>query len=494
MENVPIYHKRVTENRELTTDNSKKMIWHIAKRELYDNLNSLRFALATLLLLGLMLTNAIIHLREHPKRVQKYLDAVAGYQSRLISHAENGLYELAQQGPGYLYKKPSPLRFCADGGETFLSNQAEGGYHRWSTDRLKSFWILAYPSVTPNLDKVHPDVTKVDWGFIMGYVLSLVALLFTFDSISGERERGTLRLTLANSIPRHTVLIGKFWGALISVSIPFMLAVLVNLLVISTSSEVHLGTDTWGRLGIIFGIAFLYTCLFLALGLLVSTRVQRSAVSLVILLLVWVTLVVFMPSTLASIAGGSSSPRPTFGFSERSWQLHNELGEEYGRHRYGPRENSRESMQLSGEYVIKDAEQQERLHEERLNQRVSQVNRARAITRLSPVTIFQHLLEAFAGTGFERHLQFLANVKSYTQQFRVFINDADRADPESLHIFGVRKGMSQKPVSPEAVPKFEDTLSLSKDFNAAAVDLLLLTLFVIVLLSGAYLAFVRVEV
>ena len=469
-------------------------MWHIAKRELYDNLNSLRFALATLLLLGLMLTNAIIHLREHPKRVQKYRDAVAEYQARLAPRAENGLYELAQQGPGDLHKKPSPLRFCAEGGEAFLSNQAQGGHHRWSTDRLKSFWILAYPSVTPNLANVHPDVTKVDWGFIIGYVLSLVALLFTFDSISGDRERGTLRLILANSIPRHTVLIGKFWGALISVSIPFTLAVLVNLLVISTSSEVHLGADAWGRLGIIFGIAFLYTCLFLALGLLVSTRVQRSAVSLVILLLVWVTLVVFMPSTLASIAGGSASPRPTFGFSERSWQLHGELGEEYGRYRYRPADDSVKSIQLSGEYVIKDAEQQERLHEERLNQRVSQVNRARTITRLSPVTIFQHLLEAFAGTGFERHLQFLANVKSYAQQFRVFINDTDSADPESLHIFGIREGMSKKPVSPEAVPKFEDTLSLSKDFNAAAIDLLLLTLFVIVLLSGAYLAFVRVEV
>ena len=94
-------------------------MWHIAKRELYDNLNSLRFALATLLLLGLMLTNAIIHLREHPKRVQKYRDAVAEYQARLASHAENGLYELAQQGPGDLHKKPSPLRFCAEGGEAF---------------------------------------------------------------------------------------------------------------------------------------------------------------------------------------------------------------------------------------------------------------------------------------------------------------------------------------------------------------------------------------
>lgn len=149
---------------------------------------------------------------------------------------------------------------------------------------------------------------------------------------------------------------------------------------------------------------------------------------------------------------------------------------------------------MDGEFVIKDAEQQEQLHAERLNQRIQQVIHARAITRFSPVTIVQHLLESFAGTGFERHLQFLENVQTYAREFRAFIDDTDRADPDSLHILGVRTGMSQKPVSPEAVPKFEDTLNLSKDFNTAATELLLLVLFVVVLLSGAYLAFVRVEV
>ena len=153
---------------------------------------------------------------------------------------------------------------------------------------------------------VGPDVSQIDWAFIIGYILSLIALIFTFDAISGEREHGTLRLTLANAIPRRTVLIGKFLGALISVSIPFILSTLVNLLMLSTASAVHLNTQAWGRIGIILFIALLYTCLFLALGLLVSARVQRSAVSLVILLLTWVTFVVFMPSTLASLARGFS--------------------------------------------------------------------------------------------------------------------------------------------------------------------------------------------
>ncbi|MDE0466704.1 MAG: ABC transporter permease subunit, partial [Candidatus Poribacteria bacterium] len=192
-------------------------MWHITKRELYNNLNSLRFALTTVLLLALMVTNAVRHIREHPKRVQKYHDAVTESMNLLTSRADDSLYKLAHEGPGTLYKKPSPLHFCAAGGETFLPDRVDSAYHR-------SFWKLKYPDVNINMKNVGPDVSQIDWTFIIGYVLSLIALIFTFDAISDEREHGTLRLMLANSIPRHTVLIGKFLGALISTSIPFMLA------------------------------------------------------------------------------------------------------------------------------------------------------------------------------------------------------------------------------------------------------------------------------
>ena len=461
------------------------MIWHIAKRELYDNLNSLRFALATILLLALMLTNAAVYLREHPERIQKYRTSVTDYRSALTSRTN--LYSLAQEGPGMLFKNPSPLRFCAEGGEAFLSDRVDAGDVYWSMGDLKGFWSLAYPSSTPNLTNVRPEVTKIDWGFIVGYVLSLIALLFTFDSISGERERGTLRLMLTNPTPRHIVLIGKFLGVLTSILIPFTLAVLINLFVISASGDVHLDAEAWRRLSIIFIVAVLYAGLFIALGLLVSARVRQSAVSLVILLLTWVTLVVFIPSTLASIASGfSPAPMTSDEFWERKSQLHDKLSDEYYTQWDKPLSKS--------EFVTKDAEGHERLSQKHLTQQIAQVELARAATRVSPASLVQHLLESFSGTGFNRHLQFLENVKRYARQYREFIVDTDRADPDSLHIIGVREGMSRKPVSPESIPKFEDTLNLSRDFNATAIDLLLLALFLVVLVSGAYLAFVRVEV
>ena len=474
-------------------------MWHITKREIYDNLNSLRFALTTVLLLALMVTNAVRHLREHPKRVQRYQDAVTESLNHLTDRANDSLYTLAQYGPGNFYKKPSLLHFCANGGEPLLSDVVEVDEPPvFMTDAegnrlLEGIWSLSYPDANLQNKNVGPNVSQVDWAFIIGYILSLIALWFTFDAFSGEREHGTLRLMLANSIPRHTVLIGKFFGALLSISIPFALAVLVNLLLISTANTVHLTTEAWGRLGIIFCLALLYTSLFVALGLLVSARVQQSAVSLMILLLTWVTFVVFMPSTLASIA---SSFSPAMSFDE-VWKQRNpiqeDLWDKYKEELWSSELDDRK-LRAKSEFYTENAEREERRQEEQLKYRSSQVHRARAITSISPATLLQHLIEGFAGTGFERHLQFVENTQRYARQLREFVADTDRADPESLHILGVREGMSKKPISPESVPRFEDTLNLSRDFNTAVTELLLLMLFVLVLLSGAYLAFVRVEV
>ena len=54
--------------------------------------------------------------------------------------------------------------------------------------------------------------------------------------------------------------------------------------------------------------------------------------------------------------------------------------------------------------------------------------------------------------------------------------------------------MSKKPISPQALPRFEDDITFSDTFNAAIVDMLLLVLLFSVFLSGAFLVFMRSDV
>ena len=508
------------------------MIWHIIKRELFDHINSLRFILTVLILSALMVTNAVVHVRTHPKRVRDYSEKVTKSFNKLESRTD--LYTLAKKGPATLYKRPSALAFIADGGDAYLpkNTASEGSWSKSSIGgEVKSNWWLSYGTANPDATDTRPQATKIDWAFIIIYLLSFIPLLFTFDSLSGEREQGTLRLCLANPISRPVLLIGKFLGTLITVLIPFVFAVLLNLTAISVDSWTQLTGADWGRLGLILLIASSYAGIFIGLGLMVSAGTREPRVSLVVLLLIWVATVVFMPSTLGTLSTKWLSPVQTMDqFHDAREAALKQIDTDYDEKMKAVKEKKSpnlpslselqklyetspeaamaqaeklrtawetegdEELVLKAELIKGDVETRERFNREHLDAQIAQVQRARGVTRFSPAAIVQYALESMAGTGFNRHLQYLAHVHDYTKQFRQFIVDTDRADTESRHLIGIPEGMSQKPFSREAIPKFEDKITFSDTFNTATLDLLLLILLLGVFLSGALLMFIRSEV
>ena len=490
------------------------MIFHIVKRELYDHLSSLRFALTTLLILMLMVVNAVTYLGEYKQRMKKYEKNVAASRDRLKLHTDT-LYRLVLRGPGDLHKKPSPLTFCADGGEELLFGHVRGGTARrtrlWKRGdvsyQFTEIWRLVYPQASPDLIfispprsntwNILPDFIKIDWGFVTAIVLSFMGILFTFDSISGEQEHGTLRLILANSVSRNAVICGKFLGAFFAIAIPFLVGVIVSISIIYLSEAIQFHSSHWMRLGFIVCIALVYTSIFILLGLLVSTLTKQSSTSLVILLLIWTVWVVLTPNALGSLSS-RLYPRP----SPKEFVTQYRNSREDLRTRYFARikEPPRREIPptiataLGAEYVNKDAELRDRLHADYLSTELRQIQTARSLTRISPAAVVQYAFEALAGTGLPRHLDFISQTRQYAKQFRQFLIDTDRADPESPHVIGIPEGTSQKSVNFDAIPKFEDQHRFSADFNAAIVDLLLLILFLLVLFVSTFLSFLRIEI
>ena len=489
------------------------MIFHIVIRELYDHLSSLRFALTTLLILILMIVNAVVYLGEHKRRMGIYQGRTIASENRLQSRCET-LYDLVLRGPGHLYKKPSPLAFCADGGERLLLDEVRGTSERrirrwWNGDVSYEFteiWALAYP---PNVDilfiaeqvpserSIMPDYIKIDWGFVTAVLLSFMGILFTFDAISGEQERGTLRLMLSNSISRSAVICGKFLGAFFTIAIPFLLGAIVNISIIYLSESVPFSGSHWVRLGLIICVALIYTSIFIFLGILVSSRVRESSTSLAILLLIWTVWVVLLPNALGSV-GNRLHARPSAReFMAQARDSREDLQERYfARIKEPPKQETPATIAtaLGAEYVNKDAELRDRLHAGYLSEELRQIQTARSLTRISPAAIVQYAFEGLAGTGLPRHLDFISQTRQHAKQFRQFLIDTDRADPASPHAVGIPEGTSQKPVNFDAVPKFEDQHHFSSDFDAAIVDLLLLILFLLVLFVGTFLSFLSMEI
>jgi ABC-type transport system involved in multi-copper enzyme maturation permease subunit len=150
----------------------------------------------------------------------------------------------------------------------------------------------------------------VDLVFVVAILMSLVALIFAYDAISGEKEDGTLKLMLANDLPRPKVVLAKVAGGGVTLLVPFVMSLIVGLLVILVHPGVGWKAADWGALGLISLGTALYVMLFYALGVFISARHHESSASIMTSLLVWVLIVLVAPS-LSPYAASFLAPTPS---------------------------------------------------------------------------------------------------------------------------------------------------------------------------------------
>lgn len=486
------------------------MIWHIVKREILDNLTRFRFALTVILVMALMVLNAVIFVSsKYQRRVAAYSqDASAAIAS--MKERSSSLSALGVKGPGNLYKKPSPLGFIATGADANLPKRVVGNAESGGNWRAPNFhysssniWSLEYPQDLFRKNDTLPNFTELDWTFIIGLVMSFMAILFTYDAISGERETGTLSLLMSNSVSRAIVLLAKFIGAFLTLMIPLLIGVLLNLMIVNASELVSLDGSEWARVGIIFVISAIYISIFLWLGLFISSQYSNSSSSLLVLLLIWVVFVVLIPNTMGVMASSFQQVPSRSEVSRLKQAKLDEIDDRYFKKKekrlfqYGsPSDNPPkiEALQAWAGYLTERSDVKSRFDDEHLNKQFAQVAFTQQITRLSPAAIYKYALESLAGTGFARHERFVQQARRYRQQFIDFIKSEDSADKESYHIYFVKEGLSQKPVAFNSIPKFSDELTLGITFEGAVLDLILLVSLALLLFMAAVLAFLRSDV
>ncbi len=484
------------------------MLTTIIKREFIAHIQSLRFSLALMLCVGLMVLNALVLVYStHRFERDVYRENITQQHQTLRDNGAAGLRQLLLEGPGVFYKKPSELAFCAGfadnklpdkvGAESYLVYMA---VHSGGRSIDKSFywpWILSFPTELKDAPLLSTFIT-IDWVFVIGVLLSLAAFLFTHDAIVGEKESGVLKLVMANSLPRHTLLWGKFWGALLVLSGVLVLSVVLNLLIVLVLAELSLDFSHAVRIVIMVLISVVYLAGCTSLGLLISAHSSTRRVSLTTVLFVWVSMVLLWPQTGKTIAEL---------FHQETHELeHTKHVYEHGDgtfiwhpirgHAFGLAEENNNRLDPAFIKKFSSALRSERTHHQELEnalllRRIQQVNLAQNIVRVSPMGAYQYAMEAMAGTGLPRYRHFIDQARSYARRFEESLLALDRADSRSLHIPFVKTGLSTQKVKLDQIPVFAENLSAASLASSAIVDLALLGFFAVFTYLAAYLVWLR---
>ena len=277
------------------------MLITLIQKEMMHHILSVRFI--ALLLMCVLLIPLNFHINYH-----RYLRHQVDYQETV---KKTGSKDPAEQpwirrqttDPNLevskLILKPTPLSVFATGLESVLPsylgmtrNGIQRGEAALSTAPLA--FLLGH----------------LDFVFVVSTVFSLLALLFTFDTVAGEREAGTLRITLANALPRDIFLWSKLIGGYLVFIVPFLVSLIIGLLVLVWQGFPLAEPDIFPRVLYLMGISLLYIAVFFAIGAMISIYFDNSKTALIVAFTVWVFAVLILPR-VGFLAGQIIAPTST---------------------------------------------------------------------------------------------------------------------------------------------------------------------------------------
>jgi ABC-type transport system involved in multi-copper enzyme maturation permease subunit len=250
------------------------MLRTLIKRELLNNILNLRFLIGLVLCLLATIACIVILAHDYRQELADYSHRINLQDEFLSNYATRGrmFRTVPTQKPPERFR---PLIIGISGAEN-----------------TNSFDENPLPTLFPSLDFL----------FIVTIIMSLLAILFSYDAITGERQSGTLRLVIANSIPRTTILFGKFIGGTASLIIPFILALLVGVLYVNLNPNIQWDGSAWVELALLTAASITFITLFYLLGLMVSTFSRYSAISILNCLFLWVLLILVIPNVCPYIS------------------------------------------------------------------------------------------------------------------------------------------------------------------------------------------------
>ena len=260
-------------------------MWILIRKELLENLLTLRLGVALVFCLVLAVLATLIGSVDFSTNLDGYETQAAALNKRL---GEATIYREIDPS---IVVPPMPLSTLSRG---VVATSGQGVFFGLDYVPISSW------SLTDSVSRLMKVLVQIDVTTVVALLLSFLAVVLGFDGICGERERGTLKEMLSNPVPRGHVVYAKLIGGIVSLWVPFTLAFVVSLIVMLANSDISLDGDDWIRLGIFFGLSCLFLGQVFSLSLMVSCLTRDASTSLIICIFAWLVggigYVTFLPS------------------------------------------------------------------------------------------------------------------------------------------------------------------------------------------------------
>jgi ABC-type transport system involved in multi-copper enzyme maturation permease subunit len=324
-----------------------------------------------------------------------------------------------------------------------------------------------------------------DVSLLIKLLVSLFCILFCVDSITREKEGGTLQAILAQPVSRKDILMGKIVGAHVSIIAPFTFAYFSAVAYLWSKDALIGNRADYLRVVLLFFLSLLYCMVFIFLGLFISTIARRTKTAVVVALLVWVGLVLVLPNA-AVLAARLSAPAPSYNqFDARREQLRREII--LAELRAHPEARSFFETPNAFEANVRGLEMEKQLTDDFIASKLRQMDRAHNLAVIFPVGALGFGLSDVAGTGRSAYKSYMEFLKDGRDQ----VLDAFK---HRYELPGQEGARLRREVASAVESRRLQAEPLSNSLTSAAPSVLSLFTWALLLSSMSYWRFQRYDV
>lgn len=182
---------------------------------------------------------------------------------------------------------PSPLAFIATGQSDLYPSAIK------VTSGSKDTFLFSDEIENPS----HLATGSIDLAFVLVFLFPLAILALCYDLVSGERERGTLALTLASSRDPSRVLAGKL---VVRAGLPIVATLAVALVGVVIYAGVAAVVSA--GLAVLCATILCYGVLWALLAAAVNGLGQDSSRNALILMAAWVVVTLIIPAAINAVS------------------------------------------------------------------------------------------------------------------------------------------------------------------------------------------------
>lgn len=402
------------------------MLKHLIFKEIREIITNSRSLFVLLICIVLIPMGLYVSVKEYEQEKVAYKDAKQLYEER---NKDNKSLDFIAEG----YIPPSPLSIYSIGLSGYLPDKI--------TTDSKGVWNEANDFGINN--PIGLLFGKMDFYFIVTIILSLLSLMFTFNSITAEKENGTLRLIASNAVPRWRIILSKILGSYIVFLVSFLVGIISGLLLVTATTSVPiLSRDILLPFLIIILFSLLFLFILFNIGILISIKTRNTGASITASLLIWVLIAIIIPKVSPMISQVVYPIETEEVVNKQKNMKREEIRNEFDKARSDLMKNilnergvNAETVQLFGDENT-EVTKALAVYDEKIgdlkgkfvemenaaigvidkdyhNQQIVQQNISKNISRISPVSCYTYLISDLTNTG----LNELSNIESNAKQF-----------------------------------------------------------------------------